>query len=304
MSYEKILEELVKTDDRFLVMTAENRASIRNLTSKIEGKFFDVGISEMSLVGISAGLAIRGRIPIVHALAKFLTGRAYEFICTDVAYPKLPIKLIGSFAGLLSTANGPTHQAIDDIGLMTNLPNMNVFCPADIEDMLICLPQILKSDEPFYIRYNDQPSHIIHNRNYKIGESELISDGINITILVHGILLKQAIEVKNKLNESGLSVRIINLRTIKPLDEQFIHESANKTQITVTMEDHWTSSGLYSIISQLYNKFRINKTIIPIGFQSKWFKPAEKVEDIINYEGFNSHSIVNKILSTLKNENK
>jgi len=301
MTYEKLLEQTAVTNSDFIVMTAENRASIRSLPNTLKTQFVDVGIAEMTLVGCAAGLALRGRKPIVHALAMFLTGRAYEFIRTDVAYPNLPVKLVGSFPGLLSTGNGPTHQAIEDVGLMNNIPNMNVFCPSDLEDMLICLPKILAENVPYYIRYNDYLSDIKHSVQFEPGKAELIQDGINITILCYGILLKEAIIAAKRVEETGLSVRVVNLRTIKPIDEKIILDSANKTQIIVTLEDHWISSGLYSIVSRLFSKYRVNRPILPIGLNESWFQPAGDLDAIIKKEGFDSKSIANKIYMFLKN---
>ena len=138
-SYEDALYRLAEEDDRLIVMTAENRAAIRALPERLGARFIDVGIAEQTLVGMAAGLAVRGRIPVIHALAAFLTLRAFEFIRTDVGIPGLPVKLVGSFPGFVSEANGPTHQAIEDVALMRGIPNMKVFCPADLDDLLIGL---------------------------------------------------------------------------------------------------------------------------------------------------------------------
>src|SRR6476620_6530455 len=124
-----------------MVLTAENRAAIRNLPAKIGDRFIDVGIAEQTMIGMAAGLALRGRIPVCHALATFLTLRAFEFIRTDVGIAKLPVKLVGSVPGFLSEGNGPTHQAIEDIALMRGIPNMQVFCPADERELVQMLPK-------------------------------------------------------------------------------------------------------------------------------------------------------------------
>src|SRR5512139_740291 len=118
MTYENALKEITLADDRFIVMTAENRAAIRNLPQVLGNKFIDTGITEQALIGAAAGLALRGRIPVVHALATFLTLRAFEFIRTDIGIPRLPVKLVGFVPGLLSEADGPTHLAIDDVAVM------------------------------------------------------------------------------------------------------------------------------------------------------------------------------------------
>src|SRR5262249_37740008 len=146
--------DLALSDERFIVLTAENRSAIRSLPAALGARFIDVGIAEQTLVGAAAGLALRGRIPVAHALASFLTMRPFEFIRTDVALPDLPVKLVGAVPGLLSEANGPTHQALEDVALMRGIPRMGVFCPADEEDMLLGLSSVLRSSRPFYIRHN------------------------------------------------------------------------------------------------------------------------------------------------------
>ena len=134
MSYEELLTELALSDERFIVMTAENRALIRKLPQLLGSRFIDTGITEQTMIGAAAGLALRGRIPVVHALASFLSMRAFEFIRTDAGIPSLPIKLSAFIPGLLSDANGPTHQAIEDVSIMRGIPNMTVFAPADEDD--------------------------------------------------------------------------------------------------------------------------------------------------------------------------
>ncbi|HUK62609.1 MAG TPA: hypothetical protein VLV15_04720, partial [Dongiaceae bacterium] len=162
MSYESALRELASRDERVVVMTAENRAAIRNLPQVLGARFVDVGICEQTMVGMSAGLALRGRIPVVHALATFLTLRAFEFIRTDVGIAGLPVKLVGAVPGFLSEANGPTHQAVDDVAVMRTIPGMQIFCPADESELLAGLPEVLASPAPAYIRFNARPSALAH----------------------------------------------------------------------------------------------------------------------------------------------
>src|SRR5579872_7175165 len=175
MTYEEKLLELAEKDERIVVMTAENRAAIRNLPQKLGDRFIDVGIAEMTMIGAAAGLALRGRIPVVHALATFLTIRAYEFIRTDVGIGNLPVILVGGVPGFLSDGNGPTHQAIEDIALMRGIPNMGVFCPADCEELVQALPHIVASGKPFYIRYNNFLPSRSHTVSFEMGKAEVYS---------------------------------------------------------------------------------------------------------------------------------
>ncbi|MCI0448696.1 MAG: transketolase [Chlorobi bacterium] len=296
MNYEELLKELVLNDERIMVLTSENRAAIRNLPEQIGDRFIDVGISEQTMIGIAAGLALRGRIPVAHALATFLTMRAFEFIRTDVGIANLPVKLVGAVPGFLSEANGPTHQAIEDVSLMRGIPNVNVFCPADEEDMLIGLREVLLSGSPFYIRFNNLKSAVKHNLDFVIGKAEVISCGNDITILTFGMLLRQAYEAMIILESKGLSVRLINLRTLKPIDEEVIINAAEETSLIVTLEDHFITGGLYSILGEIFLKNNLTNNVLPIALDNKWFKPA-LLQDILNYEGFTGPQIAERIIN-------
>jgi transketolase len=295
MNYEQILKQLVESDNRIIVMTAENRSAIRNLPNQVGNRFIDTGITEQTMIGMAAGLALRGRIPVTHALASFLTMRAFEFIRTDIGIPGLPVKLVGGVPGFLSEANGPTHQAIEDISIMRGIPNMNIFAPADEEDMLIGLKEVLLYDKPFYIRYNNLKSVVSHSTNFRIGKAEIVNYGVDITILTYGMLLRQAYEAMMILESQGLSVRLLNMRTIKPIDEEAIISAALETSMIVTVEDHFLTGGLYSIVGEIFLKNNITNIVYPLALNN-WFKPA-LLDDVLKYEKFTGPDIAGKIYS-------
>ncbi len=295
MNYEDILLNLAENNSNIIIMTAENRAAMRNLPSKLHNQFVDVGISEQTMIGMAAGLALRGRIPLVHALSTFLTMRAFEFIRTDVGIGNLPVKIIGAVAGFLSEANGPTHQAVEDISLMRGIPNMHVFAPSDEEDLLLAMPEIINSPHPSYIRYTNLPSSIAHNKDFKIGKAEIISEGEDITILTYGTLFKEAITAAEILKSKGSSVGLINLRTLKPVDHETLENVCRKSNLIVTLEDHFITGGLYSILSEILTIKRINARVLPIALNNKWFKPA-LMQDVLEYEGFTGKAIADKII--------
>ena len=295
MTYEDILLNLLEEDERFIVMTAENRAAIRNLPDQINGRFIDTGITEQAMIGMAAGLALRGRIPITHALACFLTMRAYEFVRTDVGIANLPVKLVGGVPGFLSDGNGPTHQAIEDVAIMRGIPPMGVFCPADEQDMLLGLPDVLTSERPFYIRFNNLPAVVEHDPHFEIGKAEQITAGDEITILVYGMLLRQAYEAQKMLAEAGVSVRLLNMRTVKPIDEETILQAAIETKLLVTLEDHFRTGGLFSIVSELLVTHEQSIPVLPISLENRWFKPA-LLPKVLEHEGFTAPQIAEQIL--------
>src|SRR5579872_1528861 len=228
MTYEELLIQTALEDERIIVMTAENRALVRNIPKALGPRFVDTGITEQTMVGMAAGLALRGRIPVVHALAPFLTMRAYEFIRTDVGIAHLPVKLSGYIPGFLSDGNGPTHQSIEDVAIMRGIPGMEVYCPADEDDLVKMLPAVWASESPAYVRINHRKGNYPH-ATYIPGEAEVIAIGSDVTILVYGFLFDNALQAMNILEGEGLSVGQVNMRSLKPVDEEAIITAARRS---------------------------------------------------------------------------
>ena len=298
-NYEQTLLELAQADERIIVMTAENRAAIRNLPNLLPGRFIDTGITEQTMVGAAAGLALRGRVPVLHALATFLTLRAFEFVRTDVGIGNLPVKLVGGVPGFLSDGNGPTHQAIEDVSLMRGIPGFHVFCPADEEDLVLGLPAIVNSPHPTYIRHNAlKPVDGYEHQPFEIGRAEQLSDGDDVAILVYGFLLREAWAAKARLEAEGLSVRLINIRMPKPIDVEAVLAAARETSLLVTLEDHFLTGGLFSIVSELLVRHGETAEVLPIALEERWFKPA-LLPDVLRHEGFTGEQIAARILERL-----
>lgn len=297
-SYEQALGKLAAERDDLVVLTAENRAAIRGLPAALGPRFIDVGVCEQTLVGSAAGLALRGRTPVVHALASFLTLRAFEFIRTDVGLPGLPVKLVGYVPGVLSEANGPTHQAIEDVALMRGIPGMKVFCPADLQELVSALPALLEDRAPWYVRYNGAPPAVAHREPFTAGRAEVLSSGDGVAILTYGFLLREADKARVLLEARGVPVRLVNLRTLKPLDESTVLSAAREAHLVVTLEDHFLTGGLYSILAELLLRHRLAPRVLPLAFEERWFKPA-LLGDVLVYEGLTGDRIAERILVAL-----
>jgi len=294
MTYEELLTETALRDDRFIVMTAENRALVRNIPDKLGNRFIDTGITEQTMIGAAAGLALRGRIPVVHALASFLSMRAFEFIRTDAGIPKLPVKLSSFIPGFLSDGNGPTHQALEDIALMCGIPNMTVFAPADEDDMVKMLPQVWKHPNPSYVRINTRKTDYVH-APFEWGKAEVVSIGDDVTILTYGLLFEQALIAAEVLKSEGLSVGLINMRSLKPVDERAILEATRESRLTITLEDHFQTGGLYSIVATVLLKHGLTANVLPIALNEKWFKPS-LLPNVLQHEGFTGKQVAERIL--------
>jgi transketolase len=298
MNYEALLLQTALADERFIVMTAENRALVRSMPQHLGNRFIDTGITEQTMIGMAAGLALRGRIPVVHALAPFLTMRAFEFIRTDVGIAHLPVKLSGFIPGFLSDGNGPTHQSIEDVSLMRTIPGMEVYCPADEDDLVRMLPAIWQSPAPAYVRINHKKGRYTHTA-YEPGKAEIISEGTDVTLLVYGFLFEQALDAKALLEQEGLSVGLINLRSLKPVDAAVIVYAANQSGLLVTIEDHLQTGGLYSIVAEILLQQKYTARVFPLALKERWFRPG-LLSEVLTHEGFTAQAIATKITQQLE----
>ncbi|HLK90089.1 MAG TPA: transketolase C-terminal domain-containing protein [Polyangia bacterium] len=292
-TYGDALRELVLGDPRVVVLTAENRAAIRQLPDQIGDRFIDVGICEQTMIGMAAGLAVRGRIPVVHALATFLTLRAFEFIRDDVGIAGLPVKLVGGVPGFLSEANGPTHQAIDDLAVMRAIPGMHIFCPADASELLAGLPAVLTSPSPTYIRFNASPSRL-HHAPFELGWAEVLGEGNDLGVVSAGLLVPYVKEACDLLRGEGIQSRLLNLRTVAPLDEEAIAETASRCPLLLVVEDHLLVGGIYQQVCEVLVRRRLSVPVVPFGLPGRWFKPA-LLADVLDHEGFSAAKLAERM---------
>ncbi|MBS1910976.1 MAG: transketolase [Bacteroidetes bacterium] len=300
MDYQETLARLAEADERIVVMTAENRAAIRDLPLRLGKRFVDVGISEATMIGAAAGLALRGRIPVTHALATFLTLRAFEFIRTDVGIANLPVKLVGGVPGILSEANGPTHQAIEDVALMRGIPNVCVFAPADELELVEGMQHIVEHPAPWYVRFNSCAAPVSHSP-FQIGSAEQFGDGNDVAIVTYGYLLGEAMAAMRELEALGVNARVVNMRTLKPVDTELILHVAEETRLVVTLEDHFRTGGLYSIVCELLIANRLAAAVFPIAFEERWFTPA-LIGDVLEAEGLRGPQIATRVAGALEAE--
>ncbi|HVO35646.1 MAG TPA: transketolase C-terminal domain-containing protein [Gemmatimonadales bacterium] len=298
MDYATALGNLAAADERMVVLTAENRVPVRGLPERLGARFVDVGIAEQTLVGMSAGLALRGRIPVAHALAAFLTMRAFEFIRTDVGLPGLPVKLVGYVPGVLSTANGPTHQALEDVALMRGIPGLRVFCPADVEDLVLGLDAVVADAAPWYIRYVDRPAPIRHSA-FEIGRAEVVRMGTDVALLVAGALLREASDAATRLAATGLSVRLVNMRTLRPIDEECVVTTAQTARLIVTVEDHFRTGGLYSTVAEILARRRLRTPLDAVCLEDRWFAPA-LLDRVLDNERLSGSHIASRVTAAME----
>jgi transketolase len=183
---------------------------------------------------------------------------------------------------------------LEDIALMRGIPGMQVFCPADREELIAGMGVVLDSRKPTYVRYAAGEPAVEHRAPFVVGKAETLAEGHDVAILVYGFLLAEAERARQTLEARGISVRLVNVRMPKPADEAAIVEAARETKLVVTVEDHFSTGGLYSIVAEVLLKHRRSARVLPVALEERWFKPA-LLADVLSYEGFTGAQLAERI---------
>jgi len=249
------LTELGKTNENVVALCADLIGSLKmdDFKKNHPERFFQIGIAEANMIGIAAGMTIGGKIPFTGTFANFSTGRVYDQIRQSVAYSEKNVKICASHAGLTLGEDGATHQILEDIGLMKMLPGMVVINPCDYNQTKAATIAIAEYEGPVYLRFG-RPSvanFTPENQKFEIGKALLLSEGADVTIIATGHLVWEALKACEELEKEGISAEIINIHTIKPLDEEAILKSVEKTGCVVTAEEHNFLGGLGESVSRV-----------------------------------------------------
>lgn len=254
-SYGVTIAELGDENKDIIVLDADLSKATKSeiFKKKHPDRFFDVGIAEQNMLGMASGLAISGKIPFVSTFAVFAAGRAFEIIRNSVCYQKANVKVAATHAGITVGPDGGSHQAIEDIAIMKSLPNMIVMSPADDIEACECVRKAAEINSPVYIRLGRIPLDDIYTRDYKfeVGKGSVLRKGNDITIIATGIMVHKALKACDELKQEGINVRVINISTIKPIDEEIIIKAAKETKGIVTVEEHSIIGGLGDSITSV-----------------------------------------------------
>lgn len=247
------LEELGQSNPNIVALCADLTGSLKMnaFRDKFPERFFQIGIAEANMMGIAAGMTIGGKIPFTGTFANFSTGRVYDQIRQSIAYSEKNVKICASHAGLTLGEDGATHQILEDIGMMKMLPNMTVINPCDYNQTKSATLAIAEHVGPVYLRFGrpKMPIFTAADQKFEIGKAWKINDGADVTVIATGHLVWEAILAAQELAKDGISVDLINIHTIKPLDEKAIVKSAQKTGCVVTAEEHQKLGGLGSSVA-------------------------------------------------------
>ena len=266
-------------------------------------RFFQCGISEMNMMGVAAGLALSGKIPVASTFAMFATGHVYDQIRQSIAYSNVNVKICASHAGITLGEDGATHQIMEDIGLMKMLPNMVVINPCDYNQTKAATLAIMQHIGPVYLRFGRPvvPIFTPENQKFEIGKAIKMTEGSDVSIYATGHLVWEALKAVEILREEGIQAELINIHTIKPLDEHAVLESAAKTRAVVTAEEHLRNGGLGDSIAQLLALK--NPTHMEMVAVNDKFGESGKPSELMDAYGLNADSIVMAAKRALKRKN-
>jgi transketolase len=288
------LLELGKENKNIVALCADLIGSLKMnaFVAEFPNRFYQTGIAEANMMGIAAGLATGGKIPFAGTFANFATGRVYDQIRQSIAYSNKNVKICGSHAGITLGEDGATHQIMEDIGLMKMLPNMVVINPADYNQTKAATKAIAKYVGPVYLRFGRPkvPNFTPENQEFEIGKAVLLTEGTDVTIIATGHLVWKAIEAEEILSNKGISCEIINIHTIKPLDEEAILASVKKTKAVVTAEEHMLNGGLGDSVAQLLSR-RLPTPLEMVGVDDS-FGESGKPEELLTKYNIDTPNIV------------
>ena len=297
-AYGKTLAGLANTNENIVVLDADLSKSTKTSEFKdvCPERFFNMGIAEANMMSVAAGLSTCGKIPFVSTFAMFATGRAFEQIRNSICYPKLNVKVCATHAGITVCEDGASHQTIEDLSLMRSIPNMVVISPSDAVETKAAIEAVAKYEGPCYVRLGRAPVNVVNDENtykFEIGKGVVLSEGSDVTIVATGIMVDVALEAKEALASEGISAKVINIHTLKPIDSNLLINAAKETGAVVTVEEHSIIGGLGSAVSEVLSE-SYPVPVVKVGVEDK-FGQSGKPDELLAYYGLTAENVVNKV---------
>ncbi len=300
--YGETLLELGKENKNIVVLEADlGKSTMTTLfEQKFPERFFEMGIGEANMTSFAAGLSLTGKIAFTNSFAVFAAGRAFDQIRQGISIPGLNVKIVGSSAGLSDFGDGATHQSVEDVAIMRAIPNMTVLVPADGIETRKMMNKIVEYDGPVYLRINrhDLPDLFPEDQEFVIGKPYLIREGNDIVVFANGIMVSKAVEAADTLEKEGISVRVVNVSSLKPIDENEIIKFTDNIKGIITAEEHSLIGGLASAITYILRGRAIK--IVPIGIEDRFGQSTHGYEELLDEYGLSAKSIINSAKNLLQ----
>lgn len=297
-SYGNALAELGREHDNLVVLDADLAAATKTgvFQKEFPDRHIDCGIAECNMMGIAAGIATTGKVPFVSSFAMFAAGRAFEQVRNSVGYPHLNVKIGATHAGISVGEDGASHQCNEDIALMRTIPGMTVINPSDDVEAKAAVEAAYQMDGPVYLRFGRLAVPVINDREdykFEVGKGVLLKEGTDVTIVATGLCVGASLEAAEKLAADGISAEVINIHTIKPLDEEIILNSAKKTGKVVTAEEHSIIGGLGSAVCDCLSA-KAPTPVCKIGVNDTYGESGPAVKLLEKY-GLDAQGIYEKV---------
>ena len=296
-AYGKALVRLGTENKDIVVLDADLSKSTKtsDFAKAFPQRFFDMGVAEQNMLGTAAGLAAAGKIPFASSFAMFATGRAFEQIRNSIAYPALNVKIAATHAGISVGEDGASHQTVEDIAIMRALPNMTVIVPADATETEMAVNAAVKIHGPIYLRLGRLALPVLFDENYRfeVGRANTVRDGSDVTVIACGLMVGEALQAAERLSVENISVRVINMHTVKPLDRDAITKAARETKAVVTAEEHNIIGGLGSAVAEVLTRtFPVVQEMV--GVKDTFGESGVPAELLEKY-GLTAKAIVNAV---------
>ena len=296
-SYGEKLAEIGRTNKDIVVFDADLSGATKTsiFAKEFPNRFFDMGIAEQDMVSTAAGMSTFGKIPYVSTFAVFAAGRAYDQIRNSVCYPNLNVKICATHAGITVGEDGATHQMLEDLGMMRGLPNMTVISPSDDTQTRWAIEEASKIDGPVYVRLCRLATPVIYDESQKfeIGKAIQFGDGLDACVFATGVTVSESLKAKEELEKENINIRVVDVHTIKPIDEEAIIKCAKECKKLISVEDHSVIGGLGSAIADVLTKEYPCK-LTKIGINDTFGKSG-KAEELLKYFGLTAENIIKTI---------
>ncbi|MBP1912796.1 transketolase family protein [Thermococcus stetteri] len=294
-AFGRALVELGKENPNIVVLDADVKSSTKTayFERAFPERFIQVGISEQDIVSTAAGLAVAGKIPVVSAFAAFLM-RAWEQIRNTIARDNLNVKLVPTHSGFSDHMDGSSHQCLEDIALMRVLPNMTVVVPADAPSVPVLLRQVIELEGPVYMRLGrDHAPRVYERPGLELGKASVLRKGSDVLLVATGVMVSVALEAARKLEERGISAGVIDMHTIKPLDEETLLRLASRVELVITLEEHSIYGGLGGAVAEVLSE-KMPKRLIRIG-TTKFGRSSRDYFALLERYGLTAENVVRRI---------
>lgn len=302
-SYGEALRDLAEQYEDLVVLDADLAAATKTGIFKkaYPERFFDCGIAEANMMGVAAGLAACGKIPFASTFAMFAAGRAFEIVRNSIGYPHLNVKIGATHAGISVGEDGATHQCNEDIALMRTIPGMTIINPCDDVEAKAAVKAALDFEGPVYMRFGRLAVPVVNDAEtykFELGKGVVMKDGSDVTIVATGLMVNEAIEAAKKLEADGISARVVNIHTIKPLDTELICKCAKETGVIVTAEEHSIIGGLGSAVTETVAE-SYPVPVVRIGVNDEFGYSGPAVE-LLKKFGLSADNIAEKVKEAVK----